>query len=361
MVSIQQIKELDDVTFIDVRSPKEYKEGTIPGAINIPLLDDLERAKVGTIYKQECPQKAINIGKEIVTPKLPDILTKLKFIEKNNNNLVLFCWRGGLRSQSLNDFCRENGINTYFLSGGYKAYRKLVYSFLADINNIPDLAVLMGLTGVGKTRLLAILASLYKLSIIDIERLVNNRGSVFGQVHGGVQPSQKDFEANLYELIVRNRYNISVIECESKRVGRLFLPENLFKKMQTGIKIHLYASFDVRIVRVIEDYGNFPKEKLIEAVMHLKKYLGRDKVGYLIDLINKDNLEDVVSILLKDYYDPLYGYPKDKSLSGFDISVNCDDLNKAAYQVNKYLAEKMKKLHTESKFYKTKEWECGFI
>jgi len=335
-VSIEEMRELHNVISIDVRSPSEYKEGTIPGAINIPLFEDEERTKVGTVYKQICTERAKDLGYKIVEPKLPHILEQIKSASQNvDDNIILFCWRGGMRSQSLKDYCNEMGLKVVYLSGGYKAYRRLVHSFLSDITNIPEMVVLNGLTGVGKTDLLSLLSE-RKIPTIDIEKIANNRGSVFGQIHGGNQPSQKAFEAEIFENVCNNQLNYSVIECESKRIGKLYIPDSVFQKMKTGKQIHLYASLKTRVDRLIVDYATFPEERLIDAILHLKKALGRNKMNNLIDLVNEKRFDEVATILLKDYYDPLYGYPTGK-VADYDLSVNCDNLNHAAEEIIDYL------------------------
>jgi tRNA 2-selenouridine synthase len=340
VVPIEQLFNLEDVITVDVRSPSEYVDGTIPGSINIPLFDDTERTVIGTIYKQDCPQKATEKGYEIAASKLPDLYSRIKALADTYKNVVMFCWRGGLRSQSLVEYCNEREIECAYLLGGYKSYRRLVNSFFEDINNIPDMIVLVGLTGIGKTRLLSILSNQYKLPTIDLEELANNKGSVFGQIHGGIQPSQKNFDARLYEQITKLNRKFAFIECESKRLGQLHLPDNVFIKMKKGLKIHLYASIDIRVSRIVEDYAHFPKENLINSLEHLKKRLGKNRVGELVEMVKMDKFDDVAYILLKEYYDPLYGYPDKRSANNYDLSVNCDDLNKAAHIVNDFIIQK---------------------
>lgn len=334
-ITIEEMLQMQNVVKIDVRSQSEYMEGTIPEAINIPLLDDEERAQVGIIYKQICTEKAKSIGNDFVRPKLPNIIKQIQELSNTNKDLVLFCWRGGMRSQSLTDYCNEKGLNVSYLAGGYRAYRKLVYSFFNQIENLPEMVVLMGLTGVGKTRLLSLLAK-KGVPTIDIEEMVNNRGSVFGQIHGGHQPSQKAFEATLYENISRNKLNYSVIECESKRIGKLYIPDALFKKMKNGRRIHLYASSKIRAERLVEDYASFPEDKLVESILHLKKALGNEKIDKLIDFVRRKEFGHVADILLKEYYDPLYGYPTNQTNS-YDISINCDNLSGAVEEIIEFL------------------------
>lgn len=337
-ITIDQLQQFKDFVKIDVRSPGEFVDGTIPGAFNIPLLDDAERAQVGTVYKQICTEKAKSMGYDIVKPKLPGIFSHIQSLSENNKNVVLFCWRGGMRSQRLVDYCSEHGLEVSCLSGGYRAYRRLVYSFLNDLEKIPEMVVLMGLTGVGKTKLLSFLAQ-NDVPIIDIEKVANNRGSVFGQIHGGGQPTQKNFEAMLYENLRSNDWGFSIIECESKRIGKIYLPDMIYHKMKTGVKIHLYADFNKRVERLVEDYGGFPEDKLVDAILHLKKALGQEKTNSLIDLVKKKSLEEVVIILLKDYYDPLYGYPRGQA-NTYDISINCNNLNAAVKEIMGFLSAK---------------------
>ncbi|MDW7675882.1 MAG: tRNA 2-selenouridine(34) synthase MnmH, partial [Bacillota bacterium] len=294
------------------------------------------REYIGTTYCKVSPQAAKTKGLDIVTPKIPDLLEQVR--NKSEGEVVLFCWRGGLRSQSFANLCAENHIKVKVLQGGYKAYRRYINKFWSSpIKNRS--AVLHGLTGVGKTEIIAKLAC-NKPGVIDIEGVANNRGSVFGQAHGGVQPSQKQFEALLFnKLAYLSTEQIILVECEGKRIGNLHLPVVLFDSMKKGYKIHLYASLEARIHRIIRDYGCFDFEVLKGKISLLTKYLGKKKIDSIQDLVNNNKLYEAVKILLVDYYDPLYGYSGtfDKN---YDLSINCNNIDDAVEQISLFLRQK---------------------
>jgi tRNA 2-selenouridine synthase len=327
--------------FVDVRSPKEFQEASIPGAINFPLLNDQERELIGAIYCKISPEEARQTGMNLVTPKIPNLISSIMKI-RESKKIIFYCWRGGLRSQSMAKLCHENGIEIKVLKGGYKAYRRHVYTFW-DQPFQQKMAVLHGLTGVGKTQLLGKLAKI-GVTTIDLEGLVNNRGSVFGQIHGGVQPSQKDFEAFAYNICSKlDHDDIVVVECENKRIGVVHIPKYLYSAMTSGYKIHLYADLDIRIRRIIDDYGYVGLSLLKEKILLLGHYLGKKRVSQIIDLLEQRQLYEVTRILLVEYYDPLYGYASayDKR---YDLSVNCSNIDMAAKTIYEYIKQKKKEV-----------------
>jgi len=330
--------------FVDVRSPKEFQEASIPGAINIPLLNNQERELIGTIYCKISPEEARQTGLNLVTPKIPNLIASISSIIKihESKKIILYCWRGGLRSQSMAKLCYENGFEIKVLKGGYKAYRRHVHSFW-DKPFQQKVAVLHGLTGVGKTQLLGKLAKI-GAATIDLEGLVNNRGSVFGQVHGGVQPSQKNFEAFAYNICNKLDYDdIVLVECENKRIGVVHIPQYLYIAMISGYRIHLYADLDTRIKRIIDDYGYVDLSLLKEKIIFLSHYLGKKRVSQIIELLEQRQLYEVARILLVEYYDPLYGYSSafDKQ---YDLSVNCSNIDMATNTIYEFIKQKKKEV-----------------
>ena len=323
--------------FVDLRSPKEFNEDHLPNAVNIPLLNDEERHLVGTVYKKDGSTVAKEIGLELVAPKLPLIVKKIKQLD-NQNPVVIYCWRGGLRSRSLTQVLNLMGVSTYRLTGGYKAFRKHVYDFFQK--KLPyKLVVLHGLTGTGKTDIILELQKLGKPAI-DLEGLANNRGSVFGSVGLGPQYSQKKFETRLFQVCKSiQKGSFVVVEGESKRLGRNFIPDSFFEAMNNGINVLVHDNLERRITRIVDEYKEDSQENT-DAILHsiscLKKRLGKKVISNLSEMLLAGNVHSVVEYLLINYYDPLYNYPKQFE-DECSISLSGTDPQASARTLVKYL------------------------
>lgn len=339
-INVEELKTLDHPILVDVRSEGEFAEATIPGSVNLPLLDNNERAQVGTTYTKFSPILARELGLRIISPKLPDLVNKVEQLSKEGP-LVLFCWRGGMRSKSFASVVELMGIPVYRLQGGYKAYRNQVVDYFN--NNFPfQIVVLRGNTGVGKTELLGQLRA-DGYPAIDLEKLANNRGSVFGAIGLGDPPSQKKFEGLLYEeLETLSEFSYIIVECESKRIGRVTLPMNFFKAMQEGIQILHYDSLENRVQRLLKEYTLTPYalQEIEVALMRLIKTLGHVKVGELRTLLNTGQLDLFTKRLLIEYYDKLYAYPNEPS-SEYPFFLNYEEPMKALKELECYLDEQV--------------------
>ncbi len=233
LICVREALKLKQPVFIDVRSLGEFAEATIPGAINIPIFSDEERAAIGTIYKNENPEKARELGLEIVSPKLPGLVKAVKEASKSGTP-VLFCWRGGSRSESLCSILRLMKMSGYRLEGGYKAYRQFILEELANYDFPPKLLVLHGFTGGGKTEILHRLAKLGH-PVLDLEGLAGHRGSAFGSIGIEDVRGQKQFDALLYNRLEELKDQPYVLmEAESKRIGRVNMPDYLFEQKNNG-------------------------------------------------------------------------------------------------------------------------------
>ncbi len=300
-------KGLSNYNIADVRSESEYMHDHIPSAVNIPLLNDTERSIIGTIYKKQGPKAARIKGVEIVSPKLPDFINK--FSKYNDKPIVLYCWRGGLRSESALTFLKLAGFDkVYRLTGGYKKFRALVNNFFGSMPAKFNLITLYGPTGCAKTEILEKLKS--KIPVINLEKHALHKGSVFGAI-GELQQyniTQKRFESKIwYDIYKNNFHSYFLTEGESKKIGKVVLPENFFKKMKTGISVVAEAPKSFRIDFTLKTYcPELYKNEIAESLMYLKRYLGSSKISLLLDLLNKDNFAEFTRILLEDYYDPLY-------------------------------------------------------
>lgn len=346
-ITVEELKALEKPVLVDVRSEGEFAEATIPGATNIPIFNDQERAEIGKTYTQTSPAVARELGLSIVSPKLPVLVKEVEELSKKGQ-LVLFCWRGGMRSKSLAAVAELMGIPIYRLQGGYKAYRSQVVNYFQ--NKLPfQVVVLRGNTGVGKTELLKKLRA-EGYPAVDLENLANNRGSVFGAMGLGNPPSQKKFEGLLYEeLASLNDFSYIIVECESKRIGRVTLPANFYNAMQEGIQILLYDSLENRVQRLIQEYTSMPHalEEIGAALQRLVKTLGHKKVEELRALLAANSLDRFTEQLLVEYYDNLYAYPNEPS-SNYEFYLNHEKPEKALRELESYLNEKVAQQGRES-------------
>lgn len=338
-INVQDLAKLSNPVLVDVRSEGEFAEATIPGAINLPLFNNEERAQVGTAYTQVSPARARELGLSLVSPKLPSLVKEAEKLAEQGS-LVMFCWRGGMRSKAFSQVLDLMGIPVYRLIGGYKAYRKQVVDYFQG--ELPfHVVVLRGNTGVGKTEMLGRLRQ-HGYPAIDLEGLANNRGSVFGDVGLGTPPSQKDFEGLLYEELLRFKdWPYIVVECESKRIGRVTLPQSFFQAMQAGTQILMYASLDIRVKRLRDEYTAMPEAftEIRQALQRLVKTLGHAKVAQLNELLEKDE-EEFTRRLLVDYYDPLYAYPNAPD-PGYALCLNYSYPKSAIRELEEYLDKRL--------------------
>lgn len=347
-INYQQAQKMDSLIYIDCRTKKEYKEATIPGAINIPILNDKQRAKVGTIYTQQSPAKAKMLAVKLVAPKIPELVKRVQSASKNYKNILFFCSRGGLRSESLARFCQLAGLKKiYKLSGGYKSYRRFILNQLEDYQLENKLVVLHGYTGVGKTDLLYNLNK-KGFNIIDLEKLANHRGSAFGAIGLGTPRNAKAFDSLLWEKLERiTDNNFIIIEAESKRIGQSVIPDFLIEKMANGIQILIKSSLDTRARRIMSEYAtSYQKNKksfinrALESLNSIKKHLINNlgKKGYqqLIENCQQGDLEKVIITLFENYYDPLYSHSLDKHK--FDLIIENNHLEEIANKIDDYLA-----------------------
>lgn len=302
-IKYDQVKE--EHILIDVRTPGEYEESTIPGAFNIPIFSNEERKEIGTLYKNESVEKAKKLGIDAVSKNLPHIYQEIVNLSKDNNHLVLFCARGGFRSGSLVSLLSTLGFHVKKLEAGYKGYRKYMLADLDKILEEINFIVLYGNTGTGKTKILKSLEDKGE-NILDLEGYANHRGSILGSVGLGKQNSQKKFESLIYENLRKRNSNLVFIEGESRRIGKDVIPEELFKKMKDGIHIKIEASKETRIDNLLEDYVHETSGEIIESLNYLRKHVGDKNIDNYVELINRGDFKKVGEELMLKYYDPLY-------------------------------------------------------
>jgi tRNA 2-selenouridine synthase len=339
-IIVEELESLENPILVDVRSEGEYLEATIPGALNLPLLNNEERAQVGTTYTQTSPSLAKEEGLEFISTKLPNLVKQVQAWSEAGP-LVLFCWRGGMRSKSLATVLDLMGVPVYRLHGGYKAYRKSIVDFFEQEPTL-KFVVLRGNTGVGKTEILQQLKR-EGYPAIDLEKLANNRGSVFGDVGLGAAPSQKTFEALLYEELKEIKakdQTYIVVECESKRIGRVTLPVKFHDAMQRGTQILVYDSISNRVNRLVKEYTEIHDSvsQIRASLTRLDKNLGHKKLEEYNSLLDENRFEEFTEKLL-DYYDALYGYPNESS-PDYEFEVNQINPERAIRELEDFLDKK---------------------
>lgn len=336
-ISVNELSKLDNAVYIDVRSQQEYSEGSIPGAVNVPLFDDQERAEIGTIYAQESPKKAMDLGLQIASSKLPSLYKQVEHLA-GKGPVMLFCWRGGMRSKSLATVLDLMGLSVYRLNGGYKAYRRTIVDFFAA--EFPfQIVVLRGNTGAGKTEILQKLKT-DGYPVIDLEGLSNNRGSVFGSIGLGTQPTQKQFEAMLFEEIKSySDHTYLIVECESKRIGRITVPDSIFSAMQEGTQVLVYDTLDNRAERLVHEYTQFSlgfDQDLSLALERLKKRLGNTNLNELFEMLENKAYKDFATKIIIEYYDKLYGYPNEDN-SDYELCIDNRHMEEGLKQLKNFL------------------------
>lgn len=301
-IEVEEFLELSrNVPIIDVRSPGEYITGHIPGAINMPLFDDKERALVGTIYTQKGKKTAIETGLEITGPKMAEFIRNASIIAPNNK-LLVHCWRGGMRSESMAWLYERIGIQCKTLKGGYKAYRNFL---LDEIGKISSLIVIEGPTGSGKTDILRMLESMNE-QVIDLEYLANHRGSVFGGIGQENQPSTQQFQNNLLsKLLNLDKSKRIFVEGESRSIGKIFLPDAFWARMNEAFLIKINIPRKDRIKRIINEYGSLNAQEIEKAIDSLSKRIGEVRKNEILSDYRENRIESAVEKLL-DYYDKTY-------------------------------------------------------
>ncbi len=290
--------------FVDVRSPKEFDEDHVPGAVNVPIFSNEERAIVGTIYKQESKEKAIDKGLEIFSKKMPGMVKRFESLR--GKKVCVYCWRGGMRSGSVVGLLKGLGFDVVQLDGGYKSYRKFAREQLESVK-IPPLVVLYGLTGSGKTEMLEEMEN-----SVDLEGLAEHRGSIFGDIN--LKPnSQKRFDSLLLKRLLELKdEKIIFTEGESRRIGRILISEKFWEAMKKGQKVKVVSPIDERVDRIYRIYcDKFDKELFKDKTRYIKKHIGGKKTEELCMLIDQGEVKEFLRQILLEYYDKLYAHTVD--------------------------------------------------
>ncbi|HEY5761930.1 MAG TPA: tRNA 2-selenouridine(34) synthase MnmH [Rhodocyclaceae bacterium] len=307
--AITTVDSLDGFdAIIDTRSPAEFAEDHLPGAINCPVLDDAQRAEVGTLYKQHSPFAARRVGAALVSENIARHLRTAFADQPKQWRPLVYCWRGGQRSGAMTIVLRQVGWDARQLEGGYKAYRRRVVTELAALPLPLDFIVIGGPTGSAKSRVLQALAERGEQTL-DLEALASHKGSVLGLLPGLAQPSQKAFESALWQALGRlDPARPVFVEAESRKIGRLQVPEVLIERMRAARCVAIDAPLEARVEFLIGDYDYMVRdpEHLIGRLDALRPLRGSEPVDGWIELVRAARWSDLVECLLTGHYDPLY-------------------------------------------------------
>jgi tRNA 2-selenouridine synthase len=300
---------------IDARSPAEYAEDHIPGAINLPVLDNEERVRVGTLHAQDSAFAAKKLGAALVSRHIADYLESHFHSKPVGYAPLVYCWRGGNRSGSLTHVLQRIGFKATQLDGGYKAYRRTV---IADLETLPGkfaFQVICGPTGCGKSRLLKALAD-RGAQVLDLEELAAHRGSLLGGLPGRAQPSQKGLESRIWWQLGHFDPKLPVyVESESKKIGNLRVPDALLDAMRKGNSIWLEASMEQRVGLLLEEYRHYLEDPrpLLEQLAHLIPLRGHELVDRWLGQISRGDWAAFVLDMLENHYDPAYRKSLDRN------------------------------------------------
>jgi len=331
VATVAQVAEFDAI--IDARSPAEYADDHLPGAISCPVLSDEERARVGTLYKQVSPFEARKLGAVLVARNIARHI-EANFLDKPKTwRPLVYCWRGGQRSGAFQHILREIGWNAHRLEGGYKNWRRAVVAALAELPARFRFLVVSGATGSAKSRVLEALG-IEGAQILHLEEMAAHKGSVLGNLPDEAQPSQRTFETRLFEALWRLDASRPVfVEAESRRIGSVHLPNALVDAIRAAPCLRIEAGLDARVAFLMRDYAYLLDEpvRLGEQLSHLRGLQCNDTLTRWLAMVDKREFHDLVRELLEKHYDPLYQRSQTKNYADYGQAPTyaTDDLSPA--------------------------------
>ena len=324
---------IDSHCFIDVRTPLEFAEDHIPGAHNVPLLSNEERAEDGTIYKQIGPAEARRRGLELSCPRFYSMVDQILALAAGRP-IVIYCWRGGLRSLSVAMLVEMCGTPAGQLVGGYKTFRAHVIDYFDRCDFPSRLIVMHGMTGTGKTTFINGLDP-SRWAPIDLEGIACHRGSAFGALGLEQSVTQKHFETTLWDEFRRLPADRAIVlEGESQRIGKYSLPGNLYQTMAAGCKVWCHAALETRVERLTAEYARPEyREAMLDALERIKKKLAGVRYAELKSMIEGWDVAGVARGLMEEYYDKMYY--KNRPWTP-DLDLELEDFRQAEKELGKF-------------------------
>ena len=323
IITIEEFLSMDrNIPVVDVRSPGEFDHAHIPGAYSLPLFNNLERADIGTLYKNSGKEIAVEKGLEYVGPKMKILVAEAKKLAKEKE-IIIHCWRGGMRSGSMAWLLETAGLKVYLIKGGYKSYRQWIQKQFK--RQIPIL-VIGGKTGSGKTEIIQELKA-QGFQTLDLEGMANHRGSSFGHIGLPIQPSTEEFENTLGEELFRLDFSKPIfVEDESRSIGRVYQPNDFYNQLREAKVLFLDIPVEARIPHLVKVYGSYSKEELGKSIDKIKKRLGGQWHQAAHEALEQGDLEEVVRIVL-NYYDKAYLFGLSKRNQDNVIRIQINSLN----------------------------------
>lgn len=314
-----------ELPVIDVRSEGEFASGHIPGVSNIPLLNNEERVEVGTTYKQQGQQAAIHAGFRLVGPRLEEMVAQAERTSVGKE-VIVHCWRGGMRSANFAQFIGMAGIRSHVLAGGYKSYRQ---SALEMFQFPLQMISLTGCTGSGKSDVLREIARRGE-QVLDLESMACHKGSAFGHLLQPPQPTTEQFQNFLFEKLLTFDLGRRIwVEDESIAIGKIFLPPDFWKQLNTSPLVRMDVSRDVRVSRLVNEYGSADKEEFLEVMSRISKKLGGQHFKDAKERLLAGDMPGVMEILLT-YYDKAYIKSMENRRSQHRVALSWDGKNLSA-------------------------------
>lgn len=316
--NLTQLEEFDEI--IDVRTPAEFAEDHIPGAINCPVLSNEERITVGTLYKQVSPFEARKVGAAMIAKNIAHHLQTRFHEHPKSWRPLIYCWRGGQRSGAMCIILAQVGWAAHKLEGGYKTYRRDVLDKLENLPQSFTFKVICGPTGSGKSRLLTALSESGR-QVLDLELLAQHRGSVLGRLPEQAQPTQKWFDSAL--LVALQKFDPDrpvYVEAESGKIGLIALPKTLSKAMHQSACILMDVPLETRVAGLLVDYRHYvdDPESFIAQLQSLHQFHGAKQLDRWSTLIRASDFSTMVAELLTLHYDPSYFRTTSKNYAHLD-------------------------------------------
>ncbi|PQA87478.1 tRNA 2-selenouridine(34) synthase MnmH [Hyphococcus luteus] len=338
---IEQIRDIGPETLarfdaiIDARAPSEFAEDHLPGAVNLPVLDDAERAEVGTLYKTRSRFEARRVGAAYVARNLARHLETALAGRENDFHPLLYCWRGGMRSNAMATVFSQVGWRCGLLEGGYKTWRRAVVAELRDNEAPLPIVLIDGQTGTAKSDILRAAAA-KGVQVLDLEACASHRGSVFGGFADAPQPEQKHFETLLYDDV--RRFDLSkpiLVEAESNRIGRCEIPQRLWKAMLAAPRIVIEANPQIRAPYLLTAYGDIIGDgaAVKAAVERLKPFHPKDEIAEWRAMAETGQWRRLAEALMREHYDPAYERSRKRGRAGKPLArYRLDALDSATFE-----------------------------